>query len=254
MKTILTALTLLLTLAAAAETPILPPTEAEKTASGLITQQLAAGTGTVHPTDDSVLRLHYTLSTSEGKLIQKVEAPREVMLPVTKMIPGWREAAAMMFEGETRRAWVTEALGAKGKVPAGGSLVIDTELLEIIPGPKTPDDVAAPPADAIVKKNGLAYKILREGTGKKHPSFRSNVSVHYSGWTTDGKLFDSSVARGEAASFPMTGVVPGWQQVLQEMVEGERVRVWIPERLDYSGAKGKPKGTLVFDIELLSAD
>jgi FKBP-type peptidyl-prolyl cis-trans isomerase len=254
MKTILAALSLAVSLTAAAQTPIVPPAEAQKTASGLITQQLTAGTGTVHPTDDSVLRLRYTLSTSEGKLLQKIEAPREVMLPMTKMIPGWREAAAMMVEGETRRAWVTEALGAKGQVPAGGSLVIDTNLLEIIPGPKTPEDVAAPPADAIVKKNGLAYKILREGTGRKHPSYRGNVTVHYSGWTTDGKLFDSSVARGESANFPMTGVIPGWQQVLAEMVEGERVRVWVPERLAYSGAKGKPKGTLVFDIELLSAD
>ena len=254
MKTIAALFALFVPLAALAQTPILPPADAVKTASGLVTQQLVAGTGTVHPSENSVLRLRYTLSTSEGKLIQKIEAPREVMLPVLKMIPGWREAAEMMVEGETRRAWVTEALGAKGKVPAGGSLVIDTELLEIIPGPKTPEDVAAPPADAIVKKNGLAYKVLRPGTGTKHPSYRGNVSVHYSGWTTDGKLFDSSVARGEAVDFPMTGVIPGWQQVLQEMVEGERVRVWIPERLAYSGAKGKPKGTLVFDIELLSAN
>lgn len=254
MKTIIALLALLVPLSAAAQTPILPPADAVKTASGLVTQQLAPGTGTVHPTEDSVLRLRYTLSTSEGKLIQKIEAPREVMLPVLKMIPGWREAALMMVEGETRRAWVTEALGAKGKVPAGGSLVIDTELLEIIPGPKTPEDVAAPPADAIVKKNGLAYKVLKPGTGTKHPSYKGNVSVHYSGWTTDGKLFDSSIARGEAADFPMTGVIPGWQQVLQEMVEGERVRVWVPQRLAYDGAKGKPKGTLVFDIELLSAN
>jgi FKBP-type peptidyl-prolyl cis-trans isomerase len=254
MKTIAAFFALFLSFAAFAQTPILPPADAEKTASGLITQRLTAGTGGVHPAADSVLRLRYTLSTSEGKLIQKVDAPREVMLPVTKMIPGWREAAAMMVEGETRRAWVTEALGAKGKVPAGGSLVIDTELLEIIPGPKTPDDVAAPPADATVKKNGLAWKVLRPGTGTKHPSMHGNVSVHYSGWTTDGTLFDSSVARGEAANFPLTGVIPGWQQVLQEMVEGERVRVWVPERLAYDGAKGKPKGTLVFEIELLSLD
>jgi len=254
MKTTFAVLALVLSLAAFGQTPILPPADAEKTASGLITQRLAAGTGTTHPADDSVLRLRYTLSTSEGKLIQKIESPKEVMLPVMKMIPGWREAAMMMVEGETRRAWVTESLGAKGKVPAGGSLVIDTDLLEIIPGPKTPEDVAAPPADAIVKKNGLAWKVLRPGTGTKHPSPRGNVSVHYSGWTTDGKLFDSSVARGEAVDFPLTGVIPGWQQVLQAMVEGERVRVWIPERLAYDGAKGKPKGTLVFDIELLTAN
>ncbi len=79
----------------------------------------------------------------------------------------------------------------------------------------------------------------------------SRVSVHYSGWTTDGKLFDSSVARGEPADFPLTGVIRGWQDVLQEMTSGEQVRVWIPERLAYGGERGKPKGMLVFDITLL---
>jgi FKBP-type peptidyl-prolyl cis-trans isomerase len=250
MKSIVAFVPLLFMLSAVAQT-FTPPADAQHTPSGLITQRLKAGTGTEHPSDDSVLRLRYTLSTSEGKQLAKVEAPHEVMLPMTKMIPGWREAAALMVEGETRRAWVTEALGAKGKVPAGGSLVIDTELLEIIPGPKTPADVAAPPADAIVKKSGLAYKVLHEGNGSKHPTMSSHVSVHYSGWTTDGTLFDSSVARGEPADFPLTGVIRGWQDVLQEMTAGEQVRVWIPERLAYGGERGKPKGMLVFDITLL---
>ena len=73
------------------------------------------------------------------------------MLPMIKMIPGWREGAQLMVEGEKRRMWVSEALGAKG-----GPVVIDTELLEIIPGPRTPEDVAAPSADATVRKSGLA--------------------------------------------------------------------------------------------------
>jgi FKBP-type peptidyl-prolyl cis-trans isomerase len=244
---------LLIPLAATAQTIEVPP-DAVRTASGLATKVLVAGTGTVHPQDDSVLRLRYSLSTSEGKVLAHIDAPKEVMLPVMKMIPGWKEAARLMVEGEQRRAWVTEELGAKGKVPAGGFLVIDTELLEIIPGPRTPDDVAAAPASALVRKGGLAYVVLREGSGTKHPNMRSTVRVHYSGWTTDGKLFDSSVARGEAAEFPLTGVIQGWQDVLMQMVEGERVRVWIPEKLAYHGERGKPRGTLVFEIELLDVE
>lgn len=231
-----------------------PPGDAVRTSSGLLTKVTVPGSGTAHPSEDSVLRLRYSVSTSEGKLIARVDAPKEVMQPVSKMIPGWKEAAMLMVEGEQRRAWVSEELGAKGKVPAGGYLVIDTELLEIIPGPRTPDDVAAPPASALVRKGGLAYVVLREGTGTKHPNMRSTVRVHYSGWTTDGKLFDSSVARGVPSEFPLTGVIQGWQDVLMQMVEGERVRVWVPEKMAYHGERGKPRGTLVFEIALLDVE
>jgi peptidylprolyl isomerase len=78
------------------------------------------------------------------------------------------------------------------------------------------------------------------------------VTVHYSGWTTDGKLFDSSVARGEPTTFPLNRVIPGWTEGLQLMVVGERRRFWIPEKLAYKGAAGAPKGMLVFDVELIS--
>ena len=243
-------LLLLLSLPLFAQAPDLqPPADAEHRPSGLVTARLAAGTGTEHPADDSILRLRYSLWNAAGKLVSEIAAPREVMLPMIKMIPGWREGAQLMVEGEKRRMWVSEALGAKG-----GPVVIDTELLEIIPGPKTPEDVAAPPADATVRKSGLAYKALRAGSGKKHPDPSSRVRVHYSGWTTDGKLFDSSVSRGEPAEFPLTGVIRGWQEVLQQMVEGDRVRVWIPEALAYRGERGKPKGMLVFEIELLGVE
>src|SRR5215212_2062801 len=221
-----------------------PPADAERLPSGLVTMRLRAGTGTEHPADDSILRMRYSLWNASGKLVSEIVAPREVMLPMIKMIPGWREGARLMVEGEKRRMWVSEALGAKG-----GAVVIDTELLEIIPGPRTPEDVAAPPADAIMRKSGVAYKVLRSGSGKKRPDPASTVRVHYSGWTTDGKLFDSSVARGEPAELPLTGVIRGWQEVLQQMVEGDRVRVWIPEALAYRGERGKPKGMLVSDID-----
>lgn len=241
---------LLLALPLFAQAPDLqPPADAQRLPSGLVTVRLAAGTGSEHPADDSILRLRYSLWNADGKLVSEVAAPREVMLPMLKMIPGWREGAALMVEGEKRRMWVSEALGAKS-----GPVVIDTELLAIIPGPKTPEDVAAPPADATVRKSGLAYKVLRPGTGKKHPDPASRVRVHYSGWTTDGKLFDSSVSRGEPAEFPLTGVIRGWQEVLQQMTEGERVRVWIPETLAYRGQRGKPQGMLVFEIDLLSIE
>jgi hypothetical protein len=120
--------------------------------------------------------------------------------------------------------------------------------------PSAPSDVAAPPADATTTTSGLAYKVLREGTGSDHPAITSKVEVHYSGWTTDGKLFDSSVVRGETISFPINGVIKGWSEGVQLMVVGEKTRFWIPADLAYGETPrqpGAPAGMLVFDIELL---
>lgn len=120
-----------------------------------------------------------------------------------------------------------------------------------------PDDVAAAPADAETMASGLAHKVLQAGTGEQHPGSRSNVTVHYTGWLTDGTMFDSSVARGAPASFPLNGVIAGWTEGVQLMVVGEKRRFWIPASIGYGDRGGGggliPGGaTLVFDIELLS--
>lgn len=114
-----------------------------------------------------------------------------------------------------------------------------------------PPDVAAPPADAEVTASGLASKVLKKGTGSEHPGANDSVQVHYTGWTTDGKMFDSSVARGKPLVFPLFGVIPGWREGVQLMVKGEKRRLWIPGRLAYDGVADRPQGMLVFDVELL---
>jgi peptidylprolyl isomerase len=132
-------------------------------------------------------------------------------------------------------------------------LVFDIELLEIAADPTVaPSDVAAPPSDARRTPSGLAYKVLRPGTGSSRPSKTSRVTVHYTGWTTDGKMFDSSVTRGAPATFGLDEVIAGWTEGVQLMVEGEKTRFWIPQRLAYEGKAGAPAGMLVFDIELLA--
>jgi FKBP-type peptidyl-prolyl cis-trans isomerase len=119
--------------------------------------------------------------------------------------------------------------------------------------PNAPTDVAAPPADAQRSASGLAWKVLTAGSGTRHPRPNSEVTVHYTGWTTDGMKFDSSVDRGEPASFPLNRVIPGWTEGVQMMVEGEKRRFWIPADLAYgeNPGGGAPGGMLVFDIELL---
>ena len=114
-----------------------------------------------------------------------------------------------------------------------------------------PADVAAPPADATVAPSGLASRQLEAGTGTKHPGPRSRVLVHYSGWTTDGKMFDSSVVRGMPATLSLDDVIRGWKEGVELMVEGDRMRFWIPQDLAYKGEAGSPKGMLVFDIDLI---
>ncbi len=125
-------------------------------------------------------------------------------------------------------------------------------LLACNNGPPSPPDVAAPPADAETTPSGLAWRVITEGTGAVHPARNDEVTVHYSGWTTDGEGFDSSVARGKPSTFRLTQVIPGWTEGVQLMVVGEKSRFWIPEQLAYKGVDGRPQGTLVFDIELLA--
>jgi peptidylprolyl isomerase len=138
-------------------------------------------------------------------------------------------------------------------------LVFDVELISFKPAAtkevasdplKAPEDVQRPPADAKRTGSGLSYKILKAGSGSEHPERTSSVTVNYSGWTTDGKLFDSTYARHEPATFPLNRVIPGWTEGLQLMVEGEKRRFWIPEALAYAGS-GPVSGDLVFDIELI---
>jgi len=125
-----------------------------------------------------------------------------------------------------------------------------TEVPQIPP----PSDVAAAPADAVRTSTNLASKVITPGKGTRHPRPNSTVTVHYTGWTTDGRTFDSSVSRGEPSTFGLDAVIPGWTEGVQMMVEGEKRRFWIPGRLAYEGSPGKPQGTLVFDIELIRID
>src|SRR5262249_36272959 len=103
--------------------------------------------------------------------------------------------------------------------------------------------------------SGLAYRILSHGKGKEHPKPENTVQGHYTGWTTDGKMFDSSVTRAQPATFPLAGVIRGGTEGVQLMGVGDKARFWIPGNLAYGDTPtrpGAPAGMLVFDIELLA--
>jgi peptidylprolyl isomerase len=237
------------------------PADATKTPSGLASKVLKPGTGQKHPGPTDKVKVHYTGWTKAGKAFDSSIGKEPIEFGVNEVIPGWTEGVQLMVVGEKRRFWIPAAL-AYGEHPRGGApggdLVFDVELLDFKEGPKPPEvpaDVKAAPADAKKTASGLAYKVLTKGKGTKHPAATDRVTVQYSGWTPDGKMFDSSVMRGEPASFGLNHVIPGWTEGVQLMVEGEKTRFWIPSNLAYGDTpkrRAAPAGPLVFDIELLS--
>ena len=106
----------------------------------------------------------------------------------------------------------------------------------------------------VTTKSGLQYKVISEGTGRQ-PLAKDTVMCHYEGFLIDGTVFDSSVQRGEPATFPLQQVIAGWTEGLQLMKEGGKYRFFIPYRLGYgeggAGASIPPYATLIFDVELI---
>jgi len=237
------------------------PADAEKTASGTSLKTVTKGTGTASPKGEDTVKVHLSLWSPDGELLQSTAqqgGPADI--PLEKLnIGGLPDAIKTMVSGEKKVVWIPANVAFGKNPPPGapsGGLVVEVELVsfkEGVPPPPVPADVAAVPADAEKTASGLASKILTKGSGAAHPKASDSVTVHYSGWTTDGKLFDSSVTRGEPSSFGLNQVIKGWTEGVQLMVKGEKRRFWIPAGLAYgeNPGGGRPGGMLVFDIELL---
>jgi len=230
------------------------PTDASKTASGLASKVLQAGKEDRKATAEDLVTVNFSVWTADGKLQDSTFTKgKPARFALANVIPGWRECVTLMSVGERRRCWIPQSLtyqGAKGR-PAG-TLVFDIELIGAEPSPATPPpDVAQVPTDASRLPSGLAYRVLQPGVGARKPYQTSEVTVHYTGWTTDGRMFDSSVMRGAPTTFGLDQVIKGWTEGVQLMVEGEKTRFWIPQNLAYDQGGG-PRGMLVFDIELIT--
>ena len=107
-----------------------------------------------------------------------------------------------------------------------------------------------------VLESGLQYEVLAQGDGINMPKLEDNVTTHYHGTLMDGTVFDSSVDRGEPASFPVNGVIKGWTEALQLMSVGSKWKLYVPYDLAYgergAGPQIGPYSTLVFEVELIS--
>jgi len=237
-----------------------PPANASRSESGLSWVVLKPGSGSEKPNPDDKVTVHYTGWTADGTMFDSSEVRgRPTPVSLARVIAGWTEGVALLTKGERRRFWIPAKLayGDKPMRPGmpSGQLTFDVELLDIAAAPVAPKDVAAPPATAKKTASGLAYVELSPGKpGGKKPTAESKVTVHYSGWTKDGKMFDSSVTRGAPATFGLNGVIKGWTEGLQLMSEGAKFRFWIPGVLAYGekpARPGMPAGQLTFDVELL---
>ncbi|MFV1994878.1 MAG: FKBP-type peptidyl-prolyl cis-trans isomerase [Verrucomicrobiales bacterium] len=109
----------------------------------------------------------------------------------------------------------------------------------------------------VITESGLQYQVLTAGEGPK-PTLSDKISAHYHGTLIDGTVFDSSVDRGQPASFPVSGVIPGWTEALQLMPQGSKWRLFVPSSLAYgergAGSSIGPHSTLIFDVELLEIE
>ena len=243
-----------------------PPPDAIVTASGLAFKVLEPGSGTVHPDPHDRVTVNSTLWTADGTMFDSsIIRGRPDTVTLDRVIEGVAEGVQLMVVGEKTRLWIPEELAYGGRPGSrakllSGMLIFDIELLEIDeqpeppPPPVVPAFIQGPPRNAKRTASGLAYRVLKKGTGKKHPTANSVVKVRYSGWTTDGTMFDSSAARGKPSTYRLNLLIKGWSEGVQLMVVGEKTRFWIPEELAYNGLPGKPAGMLIFEVELLAIE
>ncbi len=239
-------------------TPTMPPKDipedAIKLENGVAYRVIKSNPSEALLDQNDVVTLSFSGWNQEtGKLFHSSMMGEPLRAPVNAFFPGWKSVLPSIRHGETFQVWVPQELGISPTGADGltGTLIFEVSVTDVTKLPATPADVAAPPADAEKTASGLASKVLKAGTGTNHPKANSVVSVNYTGWTTDGKMFDSSVMSGGPAQFPLNAVIKGWTEGLQLMVEGETRRFWIPEDLAYKGRPDAPQGMLVFDVELL---
>lgn len=231
-----------------------PPPDATKSPTGLISKMIAPATSDEKPIATDIVTVHYTGWAADGRMFDSsVSRGAPSTFPLNRVMAGWQECVVLMTRGEKRRCWVPQDLAYRGGAGRPtGTVVFDIELLDLRPSPTIPPaDLKMPPADAHRMPSGLSYRVLRPGTGVRKPDAYSRVTVHYTGWTQDGKMFDSTVTTGTPATLNLQEVIRGWTEGIPTMVEGERTRFWIPESIAYKGEAGAPRGTLVFDVELI---
>ena len=232
--------------------------------SGIKIRDLKEGQGAECP-QGATVRVNYTGWLKDGTEFdssKKTGGPVEFSLD--NVIAGWRFGIPGMKPGGVRKLVIEPGRGygtqAKDKIPANSILIFEVELIEVIPKapPKMPFDGSNGSVDDPGLRDigeGLKIRDLKDGNGEPVPP-GANVSVHYTGWTPDGHVFDSTKRSGSVYKCSLaSGVIAGWQKGIPGMKPGGIRKLVIPPELGY-GARGAgndipPNSVLIFEVELV---
>lgn len=231
-----------------------PPNTAGATPSGVRWSVLSNPTGSGHPGPADRVTVRYTAWTTDGTTIDStLSRGKPTVWLLERVMIGLRDGLQLMSPGEKRRLWIPWNLAHRG-APARppGMLVFDIELLDFSAAPfVAPEDLNAPPAEALRTASGLTYRKLRAGTGTEHPAKEDSVTIRYSSWLPDGTAepLDSSAVRGGPVTVRVDRTVPGLIEGLALMVEGDTMRFWMPEAL--AAGPSKWHRPIVYDVELV---
>lgn len=229
-----------------------------KTASGLEYTIITKGNGK-KPQNGDKIKVHYTGKLTNDTVFDsslKHGQPFEFKLGAGQVIKGWDEAFLLLQVGDkaTIKLPPDIAYGAagQGSIPANATLIFDVELVDVTEGVR-PWDVKG--KDTITTASGLKYIMIERRDGVK--AVGNSVVVHYTGYFKDGKIFDSSVERGQPLKGLKVGagqVIKGWDEGLALLHKGEKAKLIVPYQLAY-GEQGygpiPPKTDLIFDVEIV---
>ncbi len=209
-------------------------------------------------TAGALVTIHYTGWFPDGKIFDSsVQRETKATFPLARLIPGWQKGIPGMKPGGVRRLYVPWKLaygeaGRPPRIPEKADLIFEVELFET----RNLPDAKAKEWKAVTGAEGLKFWDTKEGKGDEAKA-GATVSIHYTGWTLDGKVFDSSVTRGEKAEFPLGSLIEGWQKGIPGMKPGGVRRLYIPWKMAYgeqgSGDSIPPKADLIFEIELFES-
>ena len=233
----------------------------QKTSSGLEYQIIQPGYGR-QPKNGDIVTVHYVGTLQDGSIF---DSSRERGEPISftlgkgQVIKGWDEGIALLKEGTQARFIIPPnlAYGDKqvGNIPPNSYLVFDVELISV-KEKVTPKPFDVSGLEKHTTPTGLEYYLVNAGNGTMAEAGK-NVSVHYTGYLEDGKMFDSSVERGQPFNFELGKgrVIKGWDEGIALLRMGDKARFIIPPHLGY-GVSGYPpiipaNATLIFDVELL---
>lgn len=195
-------------------------------------------------------RASYAIGMNMGRSMKQQEVPIVLDLLIQGIKDGLAEGETLLTDEEMQNAMQEfQQMMVKKQQEMQASMASKNE--------KAAEEFFAANKDkegVVTTDSGLQYQVLTEGSGPK-PTASDQVTVHYRGKLLDGTEFDSSYDRGQPATFPVGGVIPGWTEALQLMTQGSKWKLWIPPNLAY-GERGQgpipPGSALVFEVELLS--